>query len=91
MIVGTATLRIVLSSTMMNSALDRITKAIQRFGSGGPEAAPHPPVLVGEFIEPSYRRHSRDWLTDDAVITRLRYSCRLRTHVFGGLSWTASS
>ncbi len=35
MIVGTATFRIVLSSTMMNSELDRITSAIHRFGSGG--------------------------------------------------------
>ena len=34
MIVGTATLRIVLSSTMMNSALDSTTRAIHRFGSG---------------------------------------------------------
>ncbi len=43
MIVGTATFRIVLSSTMMNSVLDRITKAIQRSGSGGPAGAPQPP------------------------------------------------
>jgi hypothetical protein len=27
--------------------LDRITSAIQRFGSGGPGGAPHPPVLGG--------------------------------------------
>jgi hypothetical protein len=35
MIVGTATLRIVLSSTMMNSELDRMNSASQRRGSGG--------------------------------------------------------
>ena len=40
MIVGTATFRIVLSSTMMNNVLDRITSAIQRFGSAGPAGAP---------------------------------------------------
>src|SRR4051812_16322806 len=39
MIVGTATLRIVLSSTMMNSELDRTTSAIHRFGSGAAGAA----------------------------------------------------
>ncbi len=33
MIVGTATFRIVLSSTMMNSALDSTTNATHRFGS----------------------------------------------------------
>src|ERR1700712_2664409 len=33
MMVGTATFRIVLSSTMMNNALDRITRAIHRFWS----------------------------------------------------------
>src|SRR3954462_10971551 len=35
MIVGTATFTIVLSSTMMNSELERTTRASQRFGSGG--------------------------------------------------------
>src|SRR5689334_8210452 len=47
MIVGMATLRIVLSSTMMNKVLDKITSAIQRFGSGAPAGAPQPPAAVG--------------------------------------------
>jgi hypothetical protein len=43
MMVGTATFKIVLSSTMMNSELDKMTRAIQRFGSAGwSVAAPHP-------------------------------------------------
>jgi hypothetical protein len=43
-IVGTATLRIVLSNTMMNSALDSTTSAIHRFGSdcSDPDAADVP-------------------------------------------------
>ncbi len=44
MMVGTATFRIVLSSTMMNSELDRMTRATQRLGSGGPAGAPQPDV-----------------------------------------------
>ncbi len=53
MIVGTATFRIVLSNTMMNSVLDRITNAIQRFGSAGPAGLPHPPATVGGTPEPA--------------------------------------
>ena len=34
MIVGTATFRMVLSSTMMNSELESTTRASHRFGSG---------------------------------------------------------
>src|SRR5579871_5956205 len=47
MMVGTATFRIVLSSTMMNSELDRMTRAIHRLGSAGPAGAPQAPAAAG--------------------------------------------
>src|SRR4051812_8160415 len=53
MIVGTATFKIVLSSTMMNSELDRITRAIHRFGSVGPAvSAPQAPAgaVVSDMV-----------------------------------------
>ncbi len=50
MIVGTATLRIVLSSTMMNSELDKMTSAIHRFGSAGPAGAAQPAGAVGAGV-----------------------------------------
>src|SRR5262249_53210373 len=64
--VGTATLRIVLSSTITKRVLDRITSAIHRVGSGASVGAPQPAVVVVvvSVIAPRRRvrvacRHSR--------------------------------